>query len=174
MSNNKNNKFVKPNQDYMPDGDIGVCASYAEGYMKKSLIFVIIILLISLVAFPVIFAEGGTSYLIDTKNVDTEVLSNMDNYMKLNSPVAIDKTADYLAVANNREIFIQPQNSKKNAYLFFFVILIIFWYSALVYGFSVLSTASITTKFVMFSLVVRAIILSPKTISFSISLSIVL
>ena len=81
--------------------------------MKKSLIFVIIILLISLVAFPVIFAEGGTSYLIDTKNVDTEVLSNMDNYMKLNSPVAIDKTADYLAVANNREIFIQPQNTKK-------------------------------------------------------------
>ena len=84
--------------------------------MKKSLIFVIIILLISLLAFPVIFAEGGTSYLIDTKNVDTEVLSNMDNYMKLNSPVAIDKTADYLAVANNREIFIQPQNNKKNAY----------------------------------------------------------
>lgn len=84
--------------------------------MKKSLIFVIIILLISLVAFPVIFAEGGTSYLIDTKNVDTEVLSNMDNYMKLNSPVAIDKTADYLAVANNSEIFIQPQNNKKNAY----------------------------------------------------------
>jgi len=40
----------------------------------------------------------------------------MDNYMKLNSPVAIDKTADYLAVANNREIFIQPQNNKKNAY----------------------------------------------------------
>ncbi len=84
--------------------------------MKKSLIFVIIILLISLVAFPVIFAEGGTSARIETKNVDTEVLSNMDNYMKLNSPVAIDKTADYLAVANNREIFIQPQNDKKNAY----------------------------------------------------------
>ena len=71
--------------------------------MKKSLIFVIIILLISLVAFPVIFAEGGTSYLIDTKNVDTEVLSNMDNYMKLNSPVAIDKTDDYLAVATTEK-----------------------------------------------------------------------
>lgn len=81
--------------------------------MKKTLIFIILILLLVILAFPVVFAEGNVC-TYENKNksgIDAEVLSNMDNYMKLNNPNAIDKTDKYLAVANNKTLFVQPQNT---------------------------------------------------------------
>lgn len=84
--------------------------------MKKLLVFIIIILLIMIVAFPTLFAEEATIADIQTSNIDAEILSNMDNYMKLNSPKSIDKTDKYLVVANNTRIFVQPQAGKKDFY----------------------------------------------------------
>lgn len=84
--------------------------------MKKSLVFIIILLLITLLTFPVVFAEEGVTTYENTNGVTAEVLSNMDNYMKLSNPDAIDKTNDFLAVANDKTLFVQPQADKKSAY----------------------------------------------------------
>lgn len=79
--------------------------------MKKSLIFIIFILLITILIFPIVFAEEVTSY--ENSNIlEPKVLSNMDSYMKLANPLAIDKTEKYLAVANEKTIFVQSQADK--------------------------------------------------------------
>ena len=79
--------------------------------MKKSLIFIIFILLITILIFPILFAEEVTSY--ENSNIlEPKVLSNMDSYMKLANPLAIDKTEKYLAVANEKTIFVQSQADK--------------------------------------------------------------
>ena len=79
--------------------------------MKKSLIFIIFILLITILIFPIVFAEEVTAY--ENSNIlEPKVLSNMDSYMKLANPLAIDKTEKYLAVANEKTIFVQSQADK--------------------------------------------------------------
>ena len=83
--------------------------------MKKSLVFIIFILLITILAFPVAFAESSSARE-NSEILESTVLSNMDNYMKLSNPVAIDKTDKYLAVANDKTLFVQPQANKQNSY----------------------------------------------------------
>ena len=83
--------------------------------MKKSLVFIIFILLIAVLAFPVAFAESSSARE-NSEILESTVLSNMDNYMKLSNPVAIDKTDKYLAVANDKTLFVQPQADKQNSY----------------------------------------------------------
>ena len=76
--------------------------------MKKSFILIIVFLLLIVLALPVAFAEGGDfSRDNQIQEIGTDVLSNMDNYMKLENPVAIDKTENYLAVANAKKLFVK-------------------------------------------------------------------
>ncbi len=79
--------------------------------MKKTLIFIIFILLIVILAFPIVLAEGDFARESDN-TLEPVVLSDMARYMKLSNPIAIDKTDDYLAVANEKTLFVQKQDSK--------------------------------------------------------------
>lgn len=74
--------------------------------------------MITTLAFPVAFAEGAmvADFENGEKVIKPEILSDMDNYMRLNSPKAIDKTNDYLVVANDKRIFVQPQKNKRDFY----------------------------------------------------------
>lgn len=86
--------------------------------MKKLLIVIITILMLGVLAIPVAFAESTTQSAILKSDalIEPEILSNLDYYMDLKNPIAMDKTEKYLAVANKDCLFLK--NGKNNGKIF--------------------------------------------------------
>ena len=67
--------------------------------MKKSLVFIIFILLITILAFPVAFAESSSARE-NSEILESTVLSNMDNYIEMKKQ--IEKNNEKLKQANKK------------------------------------------------------------------------
>lgn len=63
----------------------------------------------------VVFAEEGGLPYPKSDELETIVLSDMETYMKLSDPVALDKTQNFLAVANDTTLFVQPKSNPNNS-----------------------------------------------------------